>query len=146
MVVPITSHIDTGAPFLGICLGMQLLANEGEEIALTTGLGIIQGRVRRLNVSLHIPHVGWNTINVKRTHPIFEGMKRNVDFYFVHSYYFDPAQPESLLATTEYEVEVPCTVTNGRSAVAVQFHPEKSQENGLKILENFCNWDGKRSC
>ena len=146
MILPIKAHIDAGKPFLGICLGMQLLADEGEEMELTGGLGIIPGRVRQLDVSLHLPHVGWNNLSVKQEHPIFAGMKRGMDFYFVHSYFFDTADPRYILATTEYEKEFPCAVTNGRSAVAVQFHPEKSQGNGLKILENFCNWDGRTSC
>lgn len=146
LISPIKMHIESEKPFLGICLGMQLLADSGEEMQITSGLKIVPGHVHRLNVSLHIPHVGWNTLDLKREHPIFEGLKRGGDFYFVHSYYFQPTQPEKLLATTEYEKEFPCAVTNGRSVVAVQFHPEKSQENGLRILENFSNWDGKFVC
>ncbi|MFH1800834.1 MAG: imidazole glycerol phosphate synthase subunit HisH [Candidatus Omnitrophota bacterium] len=146
MIRPIKAHVDAGKPFLGICLGMQLLADKGEEMEVVPGLGIVPGHVRRLDVKLHIPHVGWNNLIVKKEHPVFEGMKSGVDFYFVHSYYFHCADSSNLLATAEYEKEFSCAITNGRSAVAVQFHPEKSQANGLKILENFCNWDGQSSC
>lgn len=146
MIEGIRRHIQEQKPFLGICLGMQLLADEGDEIAVTKGLGVIRGHVERLNVSLHIPHVGWNTLRLKQKHPVLDGLKREVDFYFVHSYFFHPAEDASIIATTEYEKEFPCVVTNGASAIAVQFHPEKSQDNGLKILENFSAWDGGRSC
>lgn len=146
MVEPIRSYIGAGRPFLGICLGMQLLADKGEEIAPTRGLGIVPGCVQRLDVTLHVPHVGWNNLDIKQDHPIFEGIKRQVDFYFVHSYYFNPSNPQNCLAMTEYEKEFPAAVSNGRSAVAVQFHPEKSQDNGLKMLNNFCNWDGRFLC
>ncbi len=146
MIAPIQAHITKERPFLGICLGMQLLADEGDEIEVTRGLEIVPGHVRLLDVSFHIPHVGWNSVHVKKSHPILEGMKKNVDFYFVHSYYFEPVEPQHLLATTDYEKEFPCAVTNGKSVVAVQFHPEKSQANGLQILENFSNWDGSSPC
>ncbi len=142
----IMTHVNAGKPFLGICLGMQLLSTEGDEFVPTAGLGIIPGKVQRLDVSLHIPHVGWNNIALNRSHPVFQGVKSDIDFYFVHSYCFNVQRPEHLLATVDYERAVPCAVTNGASAIGVQFHPEKSQENGLKILENFCAWDGSRPC
>jgi glutamine amidotransferase len=140
------AHVAAGKPFLGICLGMQLLADEGEELELTRGLGIVPGCVRKLDVGLHIPHVGWNNVIVKQEHPLFKDVSRSVDFYFVHSYCFYPMAVDHVLAVTDYGKEFPCAVTNGRSAVAVQFHPEKSQDNGLKILENFCYWDGRLVC
>lgn len=143
LIEAIHRHVQKRKPFLGICLGMQLLADEGEEIARTQGLGIIPGRVSRLDVSLHIPHVGWNNIMVQQKHPVFEGFKKEVDFYFVHSYFLNPTDPKNIIATAKYEKVFPCVVTNGASAVATQFHPEKSQDNGLKILENFCAWDGR---
>lgn len=146
MIEPIKSHVRCEKPFLGICLGMQLLADEGDEIMPMRGLGIVSGHVRRLDITLHVPHVGWNNLNIRQQHPIFEGIKRNVDFYFVHSYFFDPKNSKNCIATTEYETEFSSVVTNGRSAVAVQFHPEKSQDNGLRMLENFCNWDGHFLC
>jgi glutamine amidotransferase len=142
----IKAHIAHAKPFLGICLGMQLLADMGEELEITQGLGVIPGCVKRLDVPLHIPHVGWNTVAFRGEHPVFKGIRKNVDFYFVHSYCFKPLKLEHELGTTDYGVSFPSVVTNGRSAVAVQFHPEKSQNNGIQILDNFCSWDGTWTC
>ena len=143
---PIRTHVSKGRPLLGICLGMQLLANEGDENIRTKGLGLVPGRVEKLNVSLHIPHVGWNNITHKRSHQLFDGVHKDVDYYFVHSYYFNAACADNVLATVNYERDIPCSVTNGGCVVGVQFHPKKSQKSGLKILQNFCNWDGKSLC
>lgn len=139
---PILAHINDKKPLLGICLGMQLFSSSGTEGGNTKGLNIIDGEVKKLDVSLHIPHVGWNNITIKNDHPIFEDIKRDVDFYFVHSYEFKLNDENNLLASTHYEKEVTAIVSNNGSVVGIQFHPEKSQENGLKILENFCHWDG----
>jgi glutamine amidotransferase len=137
----IRKHVFSNKPLLGICLGMQLLSISGEEGVDTQGLGFIEGEVRKMDVSLHIPHVGWNNIKIHQEHPILENVKRDVDFYFVHSYQFQCEKETSLIATTDYEKEITAIVAEG-SVVGTQFHPEKSQTNGLKILENFCNWDG----
>jgi glutamine amidotransferase len=145
-VAAIRAHVAAARPFLGICLGMQVLADEGEEIAPTKGIGLIPGRVRRLDVPLHIPHVGWNNVERRREHPIFNDVPCNVDFYFVHSYFVEQSNPAHLLAVTDYGRDIPCAVTDGGCVVAVQFHPEKSQENGLRILENFALWDGRLDC
>ncbi len=137
----IRKHVSSNKPLLGICLGMQLLSSFGEEGRDTQGLGFIEGEVRKMDVSLHILHVGWNNIKIHQEHPILEDVKRDVDFYFVHSYQFQCEKETSLIATTDYEKEITAIVAEG-SVVGTQFHPEKSQTNGLKILENFCDWDG----
>lgn len=136
-------HIDNGKPLLGICLGMQLFSSVGYEGCETLGLGFIKGCVSKIDVSIHVPHVGWNNINIQKEHPIFDGIKRDVDFYFVHSFQFLLEDERCLLATTHYEKDLTAIVTNQKSIVGVQFHPEKSQDNGLKLLENFCNWNGQ---
>jgi len=135
----IKKHVAEDKPLLGICLGMQLLASKGYEGGATKGLDLIKGEVRRMEVSLHLPHVGWNNLAVKNEHPILKDVKRDVDFYFVHSYEFAVTNPNDLIAVTDYEKEIAAVVASGIVAGA-QFHPEKSQSNGLKILENFCEW------
>lgn len=140
---PISSFIrDLKRPTLGICLGMQLLADLGEEHGLNHGLGLIPGRVRKFDPqsNVRIPHVGWNSVDVRIETPLFAGIPPGQDFYFVHSYVFDLASNEYLAASA----------TNGQTFVAaiqrsnlvgVQFHPEKSSRVGRKLLENFCRWD-----
>lgn len=136
-------HVELEKPLLGICLGMQLLSSVGYEGDETPGLGFISGCVTKLDVSLHIPHVGWNNIKIHQEHPIFHDIKRDVDFYFVHSFHLQLDDTGCLLASTAYEKDLTAIVTNKKSVIGVQFHPEKSQENGLKLLENFCEWDGQ---
>lgn len=132
-----------GRPVLGICLGMQLLATAGTEGGECQGLGLIPGMVTRMRASVNcpIPHVGWNTVHVSGDHPILEGLKPNRDFYFVHSYEFLVDDPANRLAVTYYPSEITAVVGKG-SVVGFQFHPEKSQASGLRLLENFCEWDG----
>ena len=139
----IRDHAGEGKPLLGICLGMQLLATSGTEPHASTGLDLIRGEILPLQLPppFKIPHVGWNNLLHQRRHPIYEGVKKTVDFYFVHSYHFLAADPADQLTLTDCSVEFVSTVARG-SVVGVQFHPEKSQDNGLKLLENFCNWDG----
>lgn len=131
-------------PILGICLGMQLLATVGYEGGETPGLGWIPGMVQRFvaQPKLKIPHVGWNTVHFQCAHPLFEEIKNQRDFYFVHSYHFVCAEVHAIGATTEYGTLFPSIVLHQHVA-GVQFHPEKSQKNGLKLLENFCRWDGQ---
>ncbi len=140
---PVTQFADTGRPVLGICLGMQLLATKGFEGGETTGFDLIKGQVRRISgdKGLRIPHVGWNRAILKRKHPILEGLKPDRDFYFVHSYAFRPAKDDDILAETDYGEKFASMVACN-SVVGLQFHPEKSQVNGLRLIENFCNWDG----
>lgn len=140
---PIRRLAAEGLPVMGICLGMQLLAERGEEGGDTVGLGLVPGRVVALNApGLRLPHVGWNNAQQVRPHPLLEGIRNDVDFYFVHSYCFAPDGVESVLAHTEYGELFPSIVGKG-NVVGAQFHPEKSQANGLRLLDNFCLWDGK---
>jgi glutamine amidotransferase len=131
-----------GAPFLGICVGMQLLADVGREHGDHEGLGWIPGEVVRLEPSEHelkIPHMGWNTLSLLQPHALFEGMADGTDVYFVHSYYLRPKEPEHILAATDYGGSIPAVV--GRdNIVGTQFHPEKSQAVGLQLLERFLKW------
>lgn len=140
---PILNFVASGRPLLGTCLGMQLLMSNGEEGGSYLGLGLIPGKVTRLKGgSLRIPHVGWNTLNIDKAHPIFQNIKSGRDFYFVHSYAAVCEHSNDMLANTEYGGVVTAVV--GRAnVVGVQFHPEKSQLNGLRLIENFCQWDGK---
>jgi len=140
---PILDFVASGRPLLGTCLGMQLLMGVGEEGGLHAGLGLIHGRVARLAAEgLRLPHVGWNVLNMTRPHPIFDGIKKGRDFYFVHSYAAVCEEESDLLGSTEYGG--PVTAVIGRAnVVGIQFHPEKSQVNGLRMIENFCNWDGQ---
>lgn len=134
-----------GAPFLGVCVGMQLMASEGREKVVTPGLGWIAGAVERIrpsDPSLKIPHMGWNTISVARPHPLFAGIPDGPDglhAYFVHSYHLVTESPDTLLATTDYGGQVTACV--GRDNMfGTQFHPEKSQALGLQLIENFLRW------
>jgi len=131
-----------GTPFLGICVGMQLLAEVGREFGDHPGLGWIKGEVVRMTPSdpaLKIPHMGWNELNFVRRHPLFAGLEPGAHAYFVHSYVFRPADSDAVLATTDYGG--PFAAAVGRAnIVGTQFHPEKSQATGLAILGNFLRW------
>jgi glutamine amidotransferase len=132
-----------GKPMLGICLGMQVLATSGEEMGEHEGLGWIPGRVKRLDVEgkgLRVPHVGWNEVKlVHGGHPILKGIKKESTFYFVHSYAFVPDVAGHTIATCDYGGDFTCAVAKD-NVVATQFHPEKSQQNGLGVLEAFLDW------
>ena len=139
LIDPIKTFIASGKPVLGICLGMQLLASVGFEPDEKEGLNIIEGKVIKFQLeNQRIPHVGWNSIELTREHYLFEGVKKGVDFYFVHSYYFDAKNSEDILAYCFYGHNFPAIVSKG-NVTGIQFHPEKSQKNGLKILKNFCS-------
>jgi imidazole glycerol-phosphate synthase subunit HisH len=128
-----------GKPILGICLGYQLLFDEGEEFGLHRGLGLLPGRVVRFPESdLRVPHVGWNQVRRHRPHPIFNDLVEDPFFYFVHSFYVKPA-PEHLIGATDYGLEF-ASIAGRDNIVGVQFHPEKSQQAGLQLLKNFANW------
>jgi glutamine amidotransferase len=127
--------IGRGTPFLGVCLGLQLLFDTSEEGDVAC-LGLVPGTVRRLPPGRKVPHMGWNTVHVEREHPIFAGVPQDTHFYFVHSYYVDPAQDESVLARTSYGTDF-CSAAARGNLVATQFHPEKSGAWGLKLYENF---------
>ncbi|MDA1188917.1 MAG: imidazole glycerol phosphate synthase subunit HisH [Chloroflexi bacterium] len=132
---PIKAFIESGRPFLGVCLGLQLLL-EGSDEGDEPGLGVLKGWVRRLPDGQKIPHMGWNQVRLRMSHPVLDGIPDNSEFYFVHSYYADPVDPSVVAGTTEYGIEF-CSVAARDSVIAVQFHPEKSGDLGLKIYENF---------
>jgi glutamine amidotransferase len=131
-----------GIPFLGICVGMQLLAEVGREFGDHPGLGWVEGEVVRMTPSdpaLKIPHMGWNELTFVRPHPLFAGLEPGAHAYFVHSYVIHPADPGHVVATTDYGGRFAAAV--GRAnIVGTQFHPEKSQATGLAILGNFLRW------
>jgi len=137
LIKPIVEFIEKGKPFLGICLGLQLLFAGSEEFGWQRGLSIFRGRVVRFREnSLKIPHMGWNTIRIKKPAPIFEGLADGAYFYFVHSYYPVPEDEEIVAATTRYGLEFTSAIAFG-NLFALQFHPEKSQTVGLQIIKNF---------
>ena len=141
---PILDFVASRRPVLGACLGMQLMMATGEEGGIKAGLGLIAGRVVLLDPPgiLRVPHVGWNVLNVLRAHPVFEGIKSGRDFYFVHSYAVQCEREIDVLGTTDYGGAV-TAVIGCANVIGFQFHPEKSQVNGLKLIENFCQWDGQ---
>ena len=134
-----------GKPFLGICVGLQLMAERGLEHGLTPGLGWIEGEVRAIapsDPSLKIPHMGWNTLELRRPHALFEGIptgKDGLNAYFVHSYHLVPAGADMLVATTDYGGPITAFVAKDNMAGS-QFHPEKSQKLGLALIANFLRW------
>jgi glutamine amidotransferase len=130
--------IDGGTPFLGICLGMQLLFEESEEFGPVRGLGIFPGRVVRFEDRDHlqVPHMGWNQIGKRQDVPHLQGIHDGAFVYFVHSYYVVPADPSLTATTTDYGIEFTSAIARD-NVFATQYHPEKSQAVGLKILENF---------
>ncbi len=128
-------EINKGKPFLGICLGMQLLFDKSEE-SKGNGLNFIKGNVIRFENNLKVPHVGWNSITKKRDDPLLKGINDGDFFYFVHSYYVKPIDTSVISCETEYGIYFPSMV-NLKNVWGVQFHPEKSQKNGLKLIENF---------
>lgn len=147
-VEPILSVIAEGRPFLGICLGLQLLFSGSEEFGLHKGLGIIPGRVVRFpdgmteaGEKLPVPHMGWNQINLHGDSPLFNGIADQSNVYFVHSYYVKPDDPAVVAATCNYGLEF-CAAIRKDNLVATQFHPEKSQAIGLQMLKNFAEMKG----
>ena len=126
---------ESGRTLLGICIGMQLLFEESEEHGRHQGLGLLPGRVRRLPDDLTVPHMGWNRLRARRPHALFEGIADGAHVYFVHSYYCE-APAEVVVATTDYGQELAAVVGRG-NVIGMQFHPEKSQAVGLKLVENF---------
>jgi len=138
----INEVIARGTPFLGICLGTQIIFDFSEEDAAAC-LGIISGTVREFpDMGEKIPHMGWNTIVKTRDHPLFYGIESDAWFYFVHSYYPDPANMLDVVAQTSYGITFASAVSRG-NVFATQFHPEKSGRPGLKILDNFSRWNGR---
>lgn len=138
----ISEGVAQGKPFLGICVGMQMLATWGREYEDTAGFGWIGGEVVRItpaDPALKVPHMGWNDLIVDRPHPVLEGVATGDHAYFVHSYHFRVAEPAHLLAHVDYAG--PITAIVGRdNIIGTQFHPEKSQATGLRLIANFLRW------
>jgi glutamine amidotransferase len=143
----ILRSIKAGKPFLGICLGLQLLFTESQEHGTCNGLDIIKGKVKRLTNAVKIPHMGWNQVKINKPKAnygkpdLFRGIPNNSYFYFVHSYYVEPDDKSFVMGKTEYGLEF-VSVVNRDNVWGVQFHPEKSAGLGLKFLENFCHYVG----
>ena len=130
---------DAGKPFLGVCVGLQVLFEGSEESPKARGIGILPGTVRRFEVGgLKVPHMGWNQLSVTREHPVLDGLDGEA-FYFVHSYHPDPSEPRDLLGTADYGGSF-CAAAGRENLVAVQFHPEKSSRAGLALYANFLSW------
>jgi glutamine amidotransferase len=133
---PVLAAVRSGKPLLGICVGLQLLFDESEEMGRHQGLGILPGKIVRFPAGLTVPHMGWNQIEPERQHPLLKNIDAGDFAYFAHSYYAIPAQATDVIACTEYGQRYPSIV--GRDNIcAIQFHPEKSQQVGLQILKNF---------
>ena len=137
LIDPVHRALSSGKPFLGICLGLQLLFTESEEFGLHKGLGWIRGRVVRFpDDGLKIPHMGWNTLEIRKPTPVLQGLPTDAMVYFVHSYYGAPEDPAVIATTTEYGQRFASSIAVG-NVFACQFHPEKSQAVGLRLLRNF---------
>ncbi len=141
---PVLEFIRSGRPYLGICLGLQLLMTESEEFGCHQGMNILQGRVRRFphgltdiqGQALKVPHMGWNQAHVSRPVPIFDGIPENAYFYFAHSFYIEPLSDAAVASITDYGVHFVSGIWHD-NMFGVQFHPEKSQAHGLRVLKNF---------
>ncbi len=136
LIDPILKSISEGRPFLGICLGLQLLFSESEEMGRHAGLNILPGKVRRFPDRDRVPQIGWNQIHIRKKSPILSGVPNGSFFYFVHSYYVDPDDEGDVVSTTDYSRDY-TSIAARENAFGIQFHPEKSQALGLLILKNF---------
>ena len=141
LIAPIRNFIESGRPFMGVCLGLQLLLDVSDE-GVEPGLGVIPGRVKRLPEGLKVPHMGWNEVRFRAEHPVLEGVPDGMHFYFVHSYFADPADESVVAGTTSYGVEF-CSVAAKDNWIAFQFHPEKSGVIGLRLYQNFVELVGR---
>ncbi len=142
---PLTQKIKSGTPYLGLCLGLQLLFSRSEEGEKAKGLDVISGDVRRFRGGMKIPHMGWNTVRFKKKDcPVFRNIHDEDYFYFVHSYFGVPEDRSWILTTTEYGKAF-CSAVWKDNIFATQFHPEKSQESGLRVIKNFLDYKPKNS-
>lgn len=135
LIGPVKEWIASGKPFLGICIGLQVLLTDTEEGGCDC-LDVVHGRVRKLAAGVKIPHIGWNQVKQLAPHPVFTGIPDNTNFYFVHSYYAAPDNNTTVIGTTDYGISF-CSVLAQDNLVATQFHPEKSGEWGLRFYDNF---------
>lgn len=142
LVEPVRQVIAGSRPFLGICLGIQVLLTSTEESGGYDCLDVIPGVVKLLPPDLKVPQMGWNQVKQKMPHPIFEGIPDGANFYFVHSFYIDPADKSVVAAETDYGIDF-CSMLIRDNLVATQFHPEKSGELGLRLLRNFLAFSSK---
>jgi len=141
--------VAAGTPFLGICLGTQILLDSSEEDGGTRCLGLIGGTVRLFRPRSRadkVPQMGWNNVSLVAKHPLFEGIEDGSEFYFVHSYYPDPSDRSVVAGATEYAGARFASAVAKGNLFATQFHPEKSGRTGLRLLGNFCRWDGGARC
>lgn len=133
-------------PFLGICMGLQVLMTHSEENEGSNCLNILDGKVlsikRKMNSNLKVPHMGWNKVKQENKHPLWNNIPDGAFFYFVHSYFVKPLDKSNILSTTNYDLDFASALYKDNIA-AVQFHPEKSSKMGLRLLENFINWNGE---
>ncbi len=136
LLEPLRKAVGEGKPLLGVCLGMQLLFQQSEEHGLHEGLGVVAGRVRKLPPEVKVPHIGWNQVSVTRDDPLLQGIPDNTFFYFVQSYVVEPQDQEKVIGTTDYGVTF-AAIVGWENVYGVQFHPEKSQDAGLRMLKNF---------
>ena len=135
-------EIAAGKPFLGICVGLQLMFAESEEMGQHAGLGLLPGKCLRFPPNERVPQIGWNQIQLKSQHPMFGNIRSGDEFYFVHSYYAQPSHADNVLAQTTYGDIVFASVIGQRNLFATQFHLEKSGRLGLALLASFAQWDG----
>jgi len=145
LIEPLRAVVSSGVPFLGICLGTQVIFEFSEEDGGTPCIGLVPGAVKRFTPSdpmCKIPHMGWNTVRFAAAHPLFSGIEDGSEFYFVHSYYPAPSEAGCVLGETEYADVRFASVVGRDNLFATQFHPERSGRIGLKLLENFSRWDG----
>ncbi|MCY3681045.1 MAG: imidazole glycerol phosphate synthase subunit HisH [Gemmatimonadetes bacterium] len=136
LIAPIVRAISEGRPFLGICLGLQLMFAESEEMGQHRGLGILPGKVKRFPEGQRVPQIGWNEVRIQRETALLDGVPDRSYFYFVHSFFVASERDEDVVGVTDYGIDYASIAGSGR-AFGVQFHPEKSQDAGLKILKNF---------
>jgi len=139
----IDAHIKTGKPFMGICVGMQMMATCGPEHGYHEGFNWIQGDVKIMepnDKNLKIPHMGWNNLNIINSHPVFDNINENDHVYFVHSYHFEVENNNNLLASVDYGGKITAAIAH-ENMIGTQFHPEKSQSVGLQIIKNFLQWN-----
>ena len=139
----IEAHVKTGKPFMGICVGMQMMATCGHEHGYHEGFNWIKGDVKIMepnDKNLKIPHMGWNNLNILNSHPVFNNINENDHVYFVHSYHFEVENNNNLLANVDYGGKITAAVAH-ENIIVTQFHPEKSQSVGLQIIKNFLQWN-----